>query len=188
VWNIAPSSSALHRHFDFQRAQQACDLFQGKLNLKAFQGALRGNDRTSVELAARKANNTICNITEVSIIKEGDPHAARNYHFMFDLYGISPPEFLSRRGLVVGNTAFHTTSYVIVLRGDRFLYKMCRFVVGIIVAAGYGKVSLESIHSALQTGSWEGSNLKPNFECAPSHGLVLYNVEYPEALSPKWQE
>jgi tRNA U38,U39,U40 pseudouridine synthase TruA len=65
---------------------------------------------------------------------------------------------------------------------------MCRFVVGIIVAAGYGKVSLESIHSALQTGSWEGSNLKPNFECAPSHGLVLYNVEYPEALSPKWQE
>jgi hypothetical protein len=214
VWNIAPSSSSLHRHFDFQRAQQACDLFQGKLNMKAFQGTLRGSDRTNVAVAARKANHTLCNITQVSIIKEGDhQHAARKYQFMFNLYGISPPEFLSSRGLVVGSTALQTTNYIIVLRGDRFLYKMCRFIVGIIVAAGYGKVSLRSIHSALQTGSWEessglvvdsstgnndihnenfqnlpSSNLKPKFECAPSHGLVLYNVEYPENLSPKWQE
>jgi len=120
---------------------------------------LRGSDRTNVAVAARKANHTLCNITQVSIIKEGDhQHAARKYQFMFNLNGISPPEFLSSRGLVVGSTAFQTTNYIIVLRGDRFLYKMCRFIVGIIVAAGYGKVSLRSIHSALQTGSWEESS------------------------------
>jgi len=45
------------------------------------------------------------------------------------------------------STSFVVDNYMIVLRGDRFLYKMCRFIVGIIVAAGYGKVRIIKKHS-----------------------------------------
>jgi tRNA pseudouridine(38-40) synthase len=212
MWNIVPSSSP--SSFDLNRAKQACELFKGSLDLKAFRGALRGSDRKS---DAAVKSNTICNITYISIMEEGDQSTSTN-NFIFDLYGASPPNFLLERGIVVGSTAFQTTAHTVIIRGDRFLYKMCRFIVGVIVAAGYGKITLMSVRNAIQSGSWElssseagklavsssendsggssdngGKNhhqnytLPPKFECAPSHGLVLIEVEYPEALSPQWQ-
>lgn len=75
-----------------------------------------------------------------------------------------------------------TTRYVIDITGDRFLYKMVRFIVGSIVAVGRDKLTVESLQHMLSCG--ERSNV-PNFQCAPAHGLVLTEVHYEDPIA--WQ-
>jgi tRNA pseudouridine38-40 synthase len=64
------------------------------------------------------------------------------------------------------------TSYRLMVRGDRFLYKMVRFLAGSIVDVGLGKASIERLEQALTQQQHE------RFSCAPAHGLVLQEVSY----------
>ncbi len=61
---------------------------------------------------------------------------------------------------------------IITIRGDRFLYKMVRRIVGAAVAYGASSITLTDIRAALA-----GHKHRP-FPTAPSHGLVLESVEY----------
>jgi tRNA pseudouridine38-40 synthase len=71
------------------------------------------------------------------------------------------------------------TTYTVSITGDRFLYKMVRFVVGSLVAVGTGRLSYDIVRRALETGAWEDSNGDTvQFTCAPAHGLVLTKVGY----------
>lgn len=71
-----------------------------------------------------------------------------------------------------------TKTYRLAITGDRFLYKMVRFLVGAIAEVGSGALQVEDLRAALQSGV-RPANL---FECAPAKGLVLENVYYEEAI------
>lgn len=67
-----------------------------------------------------------------------------------------------------------TATFVVQINGDRFLYKMVRFLVGALVAVGKGKLHVVQLNRFLETGRRNGTE----FECAPAHGLVLHQVHY----------
>lgn len=60
----------------------------------------------------------------------------------------------------------------ILVRGDRFLYKLVRRIVGALVAYGAGRITKTDIRLALA-----GRKHRP-FPTAPAHGLWLDSVEY----------
>jgi len=61
---------------------------------------------------------------------------------------------------------------LVVVEGDRFLYKMVRRIVGALVACGSGRLTQKDIRAALA-----GRPCQP-FQTAPAHGLLLDSVEY----------
>eukprot|EP00541_Cyclophora_tenuis_P017722 CAMPEP_0116541202 /NCGR_PEP_ID=MMETSP0397-20121206/358_1 /TAXON_ID=216820 /ORGANISM="Cyclophora tenuis, Strain ECT3854" /LENGTH=143 /DNA_ID=CAMNT_0004065131 /DNA_START=54 /DNA_END=485 /DNA_ORIENTATION=- len=63
--------------------------------------------------------------------------------------------------------------------GDRFLYKMVRFLVGSLVEVGKGTLALSDIETALANGNFDHASIP---FCAPAKGLVLTNVTYKEEL------
>lgn len=60
----------------------------------------------------------------------------------------------------------------LLIRGDRFLYKMVRRIVGATVNYGYGRLTLRDIRAALA-----GRKHRP-YRTAPAAGLLLDSVEY----------
>ncbi|MEI8328911.1 MAG: tRNA pseudouridine(38-40) synthase TruA [Chlamydiia bacterium] len=59
----------------------------------------------------------------------------------------------------------------ITLRGDRFLYKMVRNIVGTLAYIGAAKIPLSSLESILQGQKRMAAGIT-----APAHGLVLQNI------------
>lgn len=93
--------------------------------------------------------------------------------------------FTSRRNGELGDscrtlTRFHIRrsgpAITCILEGSGFLYKMCRALVGTVVAVGQGKLPLESLPGLI--ASKDRSTTGPN---APAHGLTLWKVNYPTA-------
>ncbi len=66
----------------------------------------------------------------------------------------------------------HGDEILVTVKGDRFLYKMVRRIVGAVVAYGAGRIRLADIRAALA-----GRKHRP-FQTAPAHGLILDSVEY----------
>jgi tRNA pseudouridine38-40 synthase len=64
------------------------------------------------------------------------------------------------------------------LRGDGFARHMVRYLVGSAVAAATGVISPAQYREGLETGA-----AFPGVR-APGHGLVLWEVRYPDALDP----
>jgi len=65
--------------------------------------------------------------------------------------------------------------YRITIRGDRFLYKMVRNIVGTLVEVGLGNLGCHQVEDAIVRGNF-ASGRKPR--CAPANGLVLQRVMY----------
>lgn len=61
----------------------------------------------------------------------------------------------------------------LVVRGDRFLYRMVRNMAGTIVRCGLGEMDPQHVAGVLRTGLWGGHGFKLT---APAHGLVLVRV------------
>jgi tRNA pseudouridine38-40 synthase len=74
-----------------------------------------------------------------------------------------------------------TDTYTVTVTGDRFLYKMVRFLVGALVAVGRNQLTTQDIVHALESG--DRGNM--TWECAPAHGLVLHDVNYDDHID--WQ-
>ncbi len=70
------------------------------------------------------------------------------------------------------------------VRGDRFLYKMVRNIVGALVQVGLGELGEEAISAALTDGE-EFAGTKPL--TAPAHGLRLHRVLLAHELFPEAQ-
>ncbi|CAB9500170.1 pseudouridine synthase A [Seminavis robusta] len=64
----------------------------------------------------------------------------------------------------------------VTVTGDRFLYKMVRFLVGAIVDIGLHKKTLQDLEKALEEHDCTSNNEFTT--CAPAHGLVLQSVHY----------
>ena len=67
-----------------------------------------------------------------------------------------------------------------VIRGDGFLYKMCRGIVGTIIQTGQGKFRPEEVRAMLREKDRRVAGMT-----APAHGLVLWEVFYPAAKAGK---
>ena len=65
------------------------------------------------------------------------------------------------------------STYTVHIIGDRFLYKMIRFMIGAMIAVGKGQLSIDDIHDMLLIGQ-----RRKEFECAPAHALTLHDVQY----------
>jgi tRNA pseudouridine38-40 synthase len=61
------------------------------------------------------------------------------------------------------------------IRGDNFLYKMARNIVGALVATGLGKITPTDLPSILQSRDRKKAPVT-----APAHGLFLWEVFYPK--------
>lgn len=114
--------------------------------------AFRGAPRGSDDKRRQETESTICTLSQVDIQE------------------------------TVDNTTFpgmSLSTYTVTVMGDRFLYKMMRFLVGAVVAVGTDKLTFHDIELALETGSWKGTDGRiKHFTCAPPHGLILKDVEY----------
>ena len=113
--------------------------------------AFQGGPRGSCEKRRRVNQNTMCTMESIEVNRR-----------KYDMWS-------------------HSKTFEIFITGDRFLYKMVRFIVGALVAVGTGKCSIAEIEQFLETGDRQGVT----FECAPPHGLVLYSVQY-DTPSLEW--
>jgi tRNA pseudouridine38-40 synthase len=178
VWHVGSS------YLDLEKVQRACELMRGTHDFSAFQGAARGSEdkRKRIEQqqnhdgilsspSSSLATGTICTLFDLRVDIQHPSNVHEDYYYP----GVDPS----------------VTNFNIVVKGDRFLYKMVRFIVGSLVAVGYGKLDLEDIERAIATGSWDipddPSGRRKQFECAPAHGLTLTHVDYGDSISFDWQ-
>jgi tRNA pseudouridine38-40 synthase len=61
---------------------------------------------------------------------------------------------------------------LVTVKGDRFLYKMVRRIVGALIACGSGRLTQRDIRAALAGRPF------PPFQTAPAQGLLLDSAEY----------
>ena len=109
-----------------------------------------------------KIQNTICNVQNITIENEGED------------FGQSFPS---------------CSTYKVTITGDRFLYKMVRFLVGTIVQYGTNdEKSLQEVHHALSFGEWRSTNNSTSNVrlCAPANGLVLDHIDYGDKWRFTW--
>jgi tRNA U38,U39,U40 pseudouridine synthase TruA len=213
ISNIAPENGELH----VKAMEEACRLLEGNHNFAAFQGAPRGaSDKHRRQRRQQKkelpGQATVCTLSHVSIRQLPAPLQEMSTAFTHHSSKLNPP--------VNHSTYFPgldppLRTYVIRVTGNRFLYKMMRFLVGALVAVGTGRLELQDIEHALQHGSWQatsgtdeqdtdakggeestGANhgttknstmIRKEFQCAPPHGLSLQHVHYADILSFDWQ-
>ena len=152
VWNLE------HVHaLDIQAMNEACNILVGTHDFSAFQGAARGPEDRRKRIEQKGSEGaTTCTLSQITI-REEQPEFEDMFH------GVYPP----------------IQVFSISVTGDRFLYKMVRFLVGAIVAIGTGKLDHSDLKHALSTGSWETKdNQRKEFQCAPAHGLTLSKVDY----------
>lgn len=86
---------------------------------------------------------------------------------------------LSQGGLSEASSAGR---WAFTVRGDRFLYKMVRNLVGSLVKVGYGEMEGGELLEALADGRFRRGESVPI--TAPPHGLVLDSVEYAAGEDP----
>ena len=107
--------------------------------------AFQGAPRGKDDKMKRIHQNTICSIFDISIERD------------------------------VARSWLDTNVYVVTITGDRFLYKMVRFLVGALVAVGQHKLLVSDVERAVQSGSRDDA---PEFLCAPAKALCLADIEY----------
>ncbi len=141
--------------FDLQYAIDCASILCGRHDFKPFRGAFRGNERGKVQ-------DTICTVSSITIEEEAKNEYARN--------------------TVYASSCCRT--YKVTIVGDRFLYKMVRFLVGFIVFYGTNSktTSLQQVHDILSKGEWDDV---PRI-CAPAYGLILEQIEYGNDLEFNW--
>lgn len=80
-------------------------------------------------------------------------------------------------------------TYKVTVTGDRFLYKMVRFLVGTIIQYGLNEDRcLQDVQDALSSGNLhnDGDSTSNPRLCAPSNGLVLDYIDYGDKWKFNW--
>lgn len=143
---------------DIEKIAKGCEILKGTHDFSAFQGAPRGREEKRKRLEQQSPSSkrsTFCTLFNIELMKK------------------QPISEVYYPGINVCN-------YKFVITGDRFLYKMNRFIVGALVALGTGDLELDDLERAIKLGS------RKEFTCAPAHGLTLKSVDYGD-LSIDWQ-
>mmetsp|Transcript_53408 Transcript_53408/g.79370 ORF Transcript_53408/g.79370 Transcript_53408/m.79370 type:complete len:300 (+) Transcript_53408:104-1003(+) len=137
--------------------------------------------------------NPFCHIHKITVEKE-----EHQQHQAVD--ALCTPSSLVNQGLGINHhhdsSAQASETYTVSITGNRFLYKMCRYLVGVIVSVGIHKIPLEEVEFALQNGRWDdddddstsNNNINNKIECAPPHGLFLHHVDYGDEVELNWLE
>ncbi len=67
--------------------------------------------------------------------------------------------------------------YVFVIKADRFLRNMVRAITGTLLEVGKKKMNLEQFRSIVESRDRKNAGMS-----VPSHGLCLFEIEYPENI------
>lgn len=194
VWHVEEKSKD-KKSFDTKRAQAVAKLFAGSHDFSAFRGAVK----SKTDKAKLTSQKTMCTIEKIQMELEDDFENSN-----VDLVLRPQPDYMvgfnkgkfDQRDEMIPSLPENVT-FQISITGDRFLYKMVRFIVGTIVAAGLHRISEDEVKSALENGSWCSSyeyngnicnNKSNNIFCAPSHGLVLDKVYYSDEFQFNWKQ
>jgi tRNA pseudouridine38-40 synthase len=123
-----------------------CTILCGTKDFRAFRGTARGSD----DRLRQTRESTICTLYNVT--------------------------FSSKKMMTMATTSTipNLQTYELTFTGNRFLYKMVRYLVGSFVAVGCGDMTCQDIENALKNGHF--SKKRPS--CAPSQGLVLQEVAF----------
>lgn len=70
-----------------------------------------------------------------------------------------------------------TNQYVVRIRADRFVYGMCRSIVGMAMFVARKKITVEDVCSILDSGQRSA-----RAQLAPAHGLILNRVRYTSGI------
>ena len=158
AWHIGSSSD--DDIFNCGLIQQACAILQGRHNFTAFRGAPRGPQDKRKFLH----QDPFCTLEHVSLQQR-------------------PADSWFVGALALDRAPTRTAmTYTLEITGDRFLYKMVRFLVGALVAVGRQRMSLTALEGLVTTGDRGGLS----WDCAPAHGLQLYDVHYSD-ITMEWQ-
>ena len=164
VWHVGNSE------LDLESIQKACELLRGTHDFSAFRGAARGSEEKKKRQDPPK-ESTICTLYDLRLDVQHPASIPQDHYFP----GVEP----------------QVQNYNIVVKGDRFLYKMVRFLVGSLLAVGNGKLRVSDIERALEHGNWDipqdPNGKRKQFECAPAHGLTLTHIDYGENICFDWQ-
>jgi tRNA pseudouridine(38-40) synthase len=139
---------------DVLAMQEACRQLEGTHDFVAFRGAPRGKD----DKMRQEKERTICTLHSIELRSESQESLFPDFEVPL-------------------------MQYTLTVQGDRFLYKMMRFITGVLVAVGTHKLDIETVISALENGVW---NLEGRFQCAPPQGLVLKHVKFNEEIQLDW--
>ena len=157
VWNTPNTKN----DFNLEAVHEACSILQGTHDFSAFQGAPVGE---SDKLKRRQASKDqgMCTISYIAVTKLPKEDDFRG------LMPVSP-------------------HYQVKITGNRFLYKMVRFLVGALVDIGLSDNSAADLERLKRMLSDPSSHDNGNrvFPCAPAHGLVLHKVDY--GVNIDWQ-
>ena len=132
VWHVPTTNGSI----DVNKIQKGCQILEGTHDFSAFQGAPRGSsDKQRRQQQQENESNDAFKCTLSSVqIEQVKPNIVSESYFI----GLEPP----------------IQQYQIKITGNRFLYKMVRFLVGSLVAVGNGKLELEDLENALDNGNW----------------------------------
>ena len=140
---------------------EACCALKGTHDFAAFQGSPRGSDDKQRRLRQKQkllANNeaatvaTTCSLVDVSIRSLTHP--------LNDLpvrdVSSAPAANIMRHPSSAHFSHLRSPlqTYVISVTGNRFLYKMMRFIIGAIVSVGTQQLAVNDIQQALEHGTW----------------------------------
>jgi len=165
AWQVDSASE-----FALDRVREACRALEGLGDFRAFRGAPRGpSDRQKYQ-----AQSTTCRLFCVNVRRHQQDDADGSGGAIAPVPAASP---------LYGDDKTMSTTYVVEIRGDRFLYKMVRFIVGALVAVGTDQLRVRDVEDALETGV-----RRRNWECAPAHGLVLADVDYAGDAAIDWHQ
>lgn len=196
VWHLDGSSHRAvgmnGKKFCLKRALEAASVFVETVqprNYSAFKSAFRGSERGRVQ-------SPICTIWRCELIRESNEilpsweqcqdgnanaylkHGSR----LSDSDGVSSNSFLYSSES--SYNAANIGTYTVIIKGDRFLYKMVRNIVGAIVAAACGYLEVSDIRKSLN--SMENGTDSMRRICAPARGLALCDVKFPQGIVFDW--
>ncbi len=135
--------------------------------------------------------DTVCTIQNITIVEEGGDGGDGG------VFGFGQPESEPQSKLKSKSSFPSCVTYKVIITGDRFLYKMVRFLVGTIVLYGTDdNRQLQELSDALTLGEWKVNHQKNNNSnktvatntrlCAPANGLVLDNIDYGDKWKFNW--
>lgn len=172
VWHVPDilTATSTAKEFDLQAAQRIAAALRGRHDFAAFRGARRGSEK-------KLAQFTVCTLSHVSIEKESADIVNCVVDWSIGGVKVGGDSDEEDTGEVVTDEEALVT-YTVTVKGDRFLYKMVRFLVGSMVAVGQGKLEEDAVLDALANAKWDEANNNKTPLCAPPRGLTLVDVAF----------
>ena len=154
--------------------KMASKLLLGEHDFSSFRGSLcvaKSPIRTihSIDIFSSSSSSKNCNklddvlISNSTNINKGESDINNNHNISYSDYSNSTQLMQSDDDMIT-----------IFVKGNKFLHRMVRLIIGALLEVGTGKLTIDQFKSVLDSRDIK-ANTSP---CAAAHGLYLVNVHY----------